>query len=61
MAKTFDYRERADECALHAATAANDRAREVWGEMERYWRKRAQEVEAPLVPAQSPKREREKS
>jgi hypothetical protein len=58
MATTTDYRKRADECALHAATAANDQARAVWSEMERYWRKRAQAVEAPLVPDQSPKRER---
>jgi hypothetical protein len=40
MAKTFDYRKRADECSLRAATASNDQAREVWREMESYWRKR---------------------
>ena len=37
---------------LHAATAHNDRAREVWAKMEQYWRKRAAGAEAPLVPAQ---------
>jgi hypothetical protein len=40
MPKTFDYAKRADECQLRAATAANDQAREVWREMEAYWRKR---------------------
>ena len=50
MAKNegIDFRKRADECALHAATAQNDRAREVWAKMEQYWRKRS--AEAPLVP-----------
>jgi hypothetical protein len=47
---SIDFAKRADECALHAATAHNDRAREVWGKMEQYWRKRAAGVEAPLVP-----------
>jgi len=48
----IDFSKRADECALHATTAHNDRAREVWVKMEQYWRKRAEGVEAPLVPDQ---------
>jgi hypothetical protein len=48
--KDIDFAKRADDCALHAATAPNDRAREVWTKMEQYWRKRAAGVEAPLVP-----------
>lgn len=52
--KPIDFNKRADECALHAATAHNDLAREVWAKMERFWRKRAADVatgvEAPLVP-----------
>jgi len=47
----IDFEKRADECALHAATAHNDRAREVWAKMEQYWRRRAAGAEAPLVPA----------
>ena len=50
--ESIDFEKRADECALHAATALNDRAREVWAKMEQYWRKRAAGAEAPLVPAQ---------
>jgi len=61
MAKQFDYLKRADECALHAATAQNDRAREVWAKMEQYWRKRAVGAEAPLAPDQIAKREREQT
>ena len=53
-----DFSKRADDCALHAATALNDRAREVWAKMEKYWRKRAAGAEAPLVPAQPTDRER---
>ena len=49
--KDIDFNKRADECALHFATAHNDRAREVWAKMEQYWRKRAAGAEAPLVPA----------
>ena len=62
--KDMDFSKRADECALHAATAHNEQAREVWAKMEQYWRKRAAAgVEAPLVPEQPkwptwPKRER---
>ena len=48
----MDFSKRADECALHAATAHNDRAREVWAKMDQYWRKRALGAEAPLVPGQ---------
>ena len=60
MAKNegVDFSKRADECALHAATAHNDRAREVWAKMEQYWRKRAAGAEAPLVPDQPTNRER---
>jgi hypothetical protein len=57
--KDIDFSKRADECSLHAATAQNDRAREVWAKMEQYWRKRAAGSEAPLVPAQ-PAKERER-
>ena len=49
--KDIDFTKRADECALHGATAHNDRARDVWAKMEQYWRKRAAGAEAPLVPA----------
>jgi hypothetical protein len=57
--KDIDFAKRADDCAMHAATAHNDRAREVWTKMEQYWRKRAAGVEAPLVPDQpGPNRER---
>jgi len=49
----IDFSKRADECALHAATAHNDRAREVWTKMEQYWRRRAAGAEAPLVPSQT--------
>jgi hypothetical protein len=49
--KDIDFSRRADECAQHAATAHNDRARDVWTKMEQYWRKRAAGAEAPLVPA----------
>ena len=50
--KDIDFSKRADECALHAETAHNDRAREVWAKMEQYWRKRAAGADAPLVPDQ---------
>lgn len=60
MAKDPDFDKRADECALHAATAHNDRAREVWAKMEQYWRKRAGGAEIPLVPAQPAKPDRER-
>ncbi len=58
--KDIDFSKRADECLLHAATAQNDVAREVWAKMEQYWRKRAAGSEAPLVPAQVATRERER-
>jgi hypothetical protein len=62
MAKStsIDFSKRADECLLHSATAQNDVAREVWAKMEQYWRKRAAGSEAPLVPAQPVKQERER-
>jgi hypothetical protein len=41
MIGPFDYQERISECARWAEKAANDRAREVWKEMERFWRQRA--------------------
>jgi hypothetical protein len=50
--RDIDFSKRADDCALYATTAHNDRAREVWAKMEQYWRKRAAGAEAPLVPAQ---------
>ncbi|MBX9778256.1 MAG: hypothetical protein K2Y71_28060 [Xanthobacteraceae bacterium] len=50
--KDIDFSRRADDCALHGATAHNDRARDVWAKMEQYWRKRAAGAQAPLVPAQ---------
>jgi len=56
----IDFNKCADDCALHAATALNDRAREVWAKMEQYWRKRAAGVEAPLVPDQPVKQDRER-
>jgi len=49
MQEILDFKQRADECALHAAMAHNERAREVWARMEQYWRKRAG-AEVPLVP-----------
>lgn len=52
--KDTDFRKRADECALHATMAQNDRARDVWTKMEQYWRKRATGAEAPLVPDAHP-------
>jgi hypothetical protein len=56
MAKKFDYNKRADECSLYAAVAKNDRAREVWAKMEKYWRKRAAAgADVPLVPTQPAK------
>ncbi|MPZ38614.1 MAG: hypothetical protein GEU95_11190 [Rhizobiales bacterium] len=41
MIGTFDYQERISECAQWAEKAANDQAREIWKEMERFWRQRA--------------------
>ena len=32
--KDTDFRKRADECALHATMAQNDRARDMWTKME---------------------------
>ena len=58
--KDIDFSKRADECLLHASTAQNDRAREVWAKMEQYWRKRAAGSDAPLVPAQPTKQDRER-
>jgi hypothetical protein len=50
MIKRFDYAERAEDCALHAATAANDQARDVWRKMEAYWRKRNEETSRSILP-----------
>jgi hypothetical protein len=58
--KQSDYTKRADECALHAMTAHNERARDVWAKMEQYWRKRAASTEAPLVPDHPTLRNRER-
>jgi hypothetical protein len=41
MIGTFDYQERINECAQWAEQAANDQAKVLWKEMERFWRQRA--------------------
>jgi hypothetical protein len=41
MVGPFDYQQRMSECAQWAEHAANDKAKEVWKEMERFWRQRA--------------------
>jgi hypothetical protein len=41
MIGTFDYRERISECKDWAEKAANDQAKVLWKEMERFWRQRA--------------------
>ena len=41
MIGTFDYQERISECAQWAERAANDQAKLLWKEMERFWRQRA--------------------
>jgi hypothetical protein len=41
MIGTFDYRERISECQAWAEKAANDQAKVLWKEMERFWRQRA--------------------
>ena len=41
MIGTFDYRERISECQQWAEKAANDQAKALWKEMERFWRQRA--------------------
>jgi hypothetical protein len=40
MIGTFDYRERISECEAWAEKAANDQAKVLWKEMERFWRQR---------------------
>jgi len=40
MIGTFDYRERISECPQWAEKAANDQAKGLWKEMERFWRAR---------------------
>lgn len=40
MIGTFDYRERISECQEWAEKAANDQAKVLWKEMERFWRQR---------------------
>jgi hypothetical protein len=41
MIGTFDYRERISECQQWAEKAANDQAKLLWKEMERFWRERS--------------------
>jgi hypothetical protein len=41
MIGPFDYQQRINECAQWAENAANDQAKEIWKEMERFWRQRA--------------------
>ena len=41
MIGIFDYRERISECQHWAENAANDQAKELWKQMERFWRERA--------------------
>jgi hypothetical protein len=55
MSDKLDYQKRAVDCAARAATAINDQAREVWREMEKYWRRRADGHDTPLVPEQPSK------
>ena len=40
MIGTFDYRERISACQAWADKAANDQAKLLWKEMERFWRQR---------------------
>lgn len=40
MVGTFDYRERISECQQWSEKAANDQAKVLWKEMERFWRER---------------------
>jgi hypothetical protein len=44
MIGTFDYRERISECQAWAEKAANDQAKVLWKEMERFWRQREIEM-----------------
>lgn len=41
MMGTFDYQKRMRDCAQWAETAANDQAKLLWKQMERFWRERA--------------------
>ena len=41
MIGPFDYQQRIRECQQWAEKAANDRAKGVWREMERFWCQRA--------------------
>jgi len=40
MIGTFDYRERISDCQQWAEKAANDQAKVLWKQMERFWRER---------------------
>ena len=40
MIGTFDYRGRISDCQQWAEKAANDQAKVLWKEMERFWRER---------------------
>ncbi len=59
MSDKHDYQKRAVDCAARAALAANDKTREVWREMEKYWRKRADENRLPVEIHLTPKRAKE--
>ena len=61
MSTKLAYQKRAVDCAARASSATSDHARDIWREMERYWRRRAERDEAPLVPDQSPPHEDEKA
>ena len=54
MTTKDDYQKKAVDCAARAVTTPSEQARLYWLGMEKYWRKRAEEVDAPLVPDQSP-------
>jgi hypothetical protein len=51
MGKSSDYQKHADECSLMAVSAANEKARLVWREMENYWRRRAKEADTQQPPS----------
>jgi hypothetical protein len=56
MIGTFDYQERIGECAQCAEKAANDQAKLLWKDIERFWRQRAAgggPKPAPELPSRS--------
>ena len=53
MTAKLVYQKRAVDCAARAASAKTDKARDVWHRMEKYWRRRADECDVPLVPEQA--------